>query len=97
MQQYFIHIYVTAHRCAGGLKIKLDLWSDSQRHRHFVGFFNVPVQAPALVQPFYSYSEKLPISVPFYDVHSDTYVAMEQEAQGATIAHLCRVSTSVLS
>ena len=28
-------IYVTAHRCAGGLK-KLDLRSGSQRHRHFV-------------------------------------------------------------
>ena len=38
-------IYVTAHRCAGGLK-KLDLRSGSQRHRHFVGFFNVLVQAP---------------------------------------------------
>ena len=36
-------IYVTAHRCAGGLKKKLDLRSGSQRHRHFVGFFNVPV------------------------------------------------------
>ena len=33
-------IYVTAHRCTGGLK-KLDLRSGSQRHRHFVGFFNV--------------------------------------------------------
>ena len=31
-------IYVTAHRCAGGLKKKLDLRSGSQRHRHFVGF-----------------------------------------------------------
>ena len=29
-------IYVTARRCAGGLK-KLDLRSGSQRHRHFVG------------------------------------------------------------
>ena len=38
-------IYVTAHTCAGGLK-KLDLRSGSQRHRHFVGFFNVPVLAP---------------------------------------------------
>ena len=39
-------IYVTAHRCAGGLKKKLDLRSDSKRHRHSVGFFNVPVLAP---------------------------------------------------
>ena len=29
------------YRCAGGLK-KLDLRSGPQRHRHFVGFFNVP-------------------------------------------------------
>ena len=34
---------VTAHRCAGGLEKKLDLRSGSQRHRHIVGFFNVPV------------------------------------------------------
>ena len=32
---------------------KLDLRSGSQRHRHFVGFFNVPVQAPTRDQPFY--------------------------------------------
>ena len=46
-------IYATAHtcRCAGGLK-KFDLRSGSQRHRHFVGFFNVPVQAPTRGQPF---------------------------------------------
>ena len=31
------------HRCAGGLKKKLYLRSGSQRHRHFAGFFNVPV------------------------------------------------------
>ena len=47
-------IYVTAHRCAGGLKKKLDLRSGSQRHRHFVGFFNVPVLAPTREQPFYT-------------------------------------------
>ena len=46
-------IYVTAHRCAGGLK-KFDLRSGSQRHRHFVGFFNVPVLAPTRDQPFYT-------------------------------------------
>ena len=38
-------IYVTAHRCAGGLKKKYDLRSGSQRQRHFAGFFNVPVLA----------------------------------------------------
>ena len=47
-------IYVTAHRCAGGLKKELDLRSGSQRHRHFVGFFNVPVLAPTRDQPFYT-------------------------------------------
>ena len=47
-------IYVTAHRCAGGRKKKLDLRSDSQRHRHFVGFFNVPVLAPTRDHPFYT-------------------------------------------
>ena len=47
-------IYVTAHRCTGGLKKKLDLRSRSQRHRHFVGFFNVPVQAPTRDHPFYT-------------------------------------------
>ena len=52
-------IYVTAHRCAGGLK-KFDLRSGSQRHRHFVGFFNVPAQPPTPGQLFYGYSEKPP-------------------------------------
>ena len=47
-------IYVTAHRCASGLKKKLNLRSGSQRHRHFVGFFNVPVQAPTRGYPFYT-------------------------------------------
>ena len=47
-------IYVTAHRCTGGLKKKLYQRSGSQRHRHFVGFFNVPVLAPTRDQPFYT-------------------------------------------
>ena len=46
-------IYVTAHRCTGGLK-KLNLLSGSQRHRHFVWFFNVPVHAPTQGHPFYT-------------------------------------------
>ena len=36
-------IYVTAQRCAGGLK-ELDLRSGSQHDKHIVGFFNVQVQ-----------------------------------------------------
>ena len=51
-------IHVTAHTCcwcSGGRKKKyLDLRSGSQRHRHFVGFFNVPVQAPIRDHPFYT-------------------------------------------
>ena len=47
-------IHVTAHRCAGGLKKKLYLRSGSQRHRHFVGLFNVPVLARTRDQPFYT-------------------------------------------
>ena len=60
--------YVTAYRCVGGLKKKLDLRSGSQRQRHFVGFFNVPVQAPTRGHPFlHGYLEKPPHLVAFYD------------------------------
>ena len=41
------------------------------RYRHFVGFFNVPVQAPTRDPPFYGYSEKPPHLVAFYDTHGD--------------------------
>ena len=41
----FIYSYVTAHRCAGGLKKNLDLRS-APNAIHLVGFFNVPFQAP---------------------------------------------------
>ena len=58
-------IYMTAHRCAGEMKKKFDLRSGSQRHRHFVGFFNVPVKAPTTF--VYGYSEKTPHLVAFYD------------------------------
>ena len=46
-------IYVTAHRCEGGLK-KLDLRSGSQHNTHFVWFFNVTVEAPTRAHPFYT-------------------------------------------
>ena len=49
---------MAALNCAGGLK-KFDLRSGSKRHRHFVGLFNVPVQAPTRGQSFYGFSEKL--------------------------------------
>ena len=60
-------IYVTAYRCADGLK--LDLRSGSQRNRHLVGFFNVPVHGSTDTgRPFlYGYSEKPPNLVAFYD------------------------------
>ena len=64
-------IYVTAHRCAGGLK-KLDLRSGSQRHRHFVGFFNVPVLAPTRDHPFYMVIPTHRHLVAFYDHAGDT-------------------------
>ena len=60
-------IHVTAHRCAGGLKKKLDLRSGFQRHRLFVGFFNVPVQAPIRDQPFYTV---IPTHRPYFCHHS---------------------------
>ena len=45
-------LYMWRHRCADGPKKKLYLRSGSQRHRHFVGFFNMPVQAPTRGHPF---------------------------------------------
>ena len=45
MQRYF-SIYVTAHRCTGGFKMKLNVRSGSQRQRHFVGFsLQAPIRA----------------------------------------------------
>ena len=58
-------IYVTAHRCAGVMK-KLDLWSGSQRHRNFVGFFKVPVQAPTQDQSFYTLMVHIPLYTFFF-------------------------------
>ena len=53
---------MTAHTCAGGLNLR----SGSQRHRHFVGFFNVPVQALTRGQPFYTVIPRnCPIQSPF--------------------------------
>ena len=36
-------LYMWRHICEGGLKKKLYIRSGSQHHRHFAGFFNVPV------------------------------------------------------
>ena len=48
---------MTANRCAVGLKKKLGLRSGSQRHRHFVGFFNVPVQATTRGQQLVAFDD----------------------------------------
>ena len=63
----FSVIYVTAHRCSGGLKKKFGIQSGSQRHGHFVGFFNVPVQAPIRNQPFYTFIPRNRPLIAFYD------------------------------
>ena len=42
------------------------------RQRHFVGFFNVPVQVPPGGHPLYGYSEKPDSN----DVQLATYLAM---------------------
>ena len=44
------NVYVKTHRCAGGLKKKLDIQSGSQRHRHFVGWLFCV--ALAIFQPY---------------------------------------------
>ena len=41
-------------------------------HRHFVGFFNVPVQATTRGQPSTVIPRNRPNSVAFYDAHGDT-------------------------
>ena len=42
-QATILQSYMWRHRCAGGLVKELYLRSGSQRHTHFVGFFNVSV------------------------------------------------------
>ena len=50
------HMHVdTTHRCAGKLK-KLDIRLGSNT-RHFVGFFDVPIQPSTRGQPLHNYSE----------------------------------------
>ena len=64
-------VYVTAHRCAGGLQ-KLDLLSGSQCHRHFVGLFKLSTLALTRAILFTTIPRKRPISVAFYEAHGDT-------------------------
>ena len=64
-------ILVTVYRCTGGLK-KLDLRSGSPRYNYFVGFVNVPFQAPTRDHPFMVIPRNHPLSVAFFDSHGDT-------------------------
>ena len=70
---------MTAHRCAGGLKKKLNLRPGSQRHSHFEGFFYVPVQAPTKATLLTVIPRNHPISVAFYDAYGDTEDLLQQE------------------
>ena len=53
-------IYLTAHRCAGGLKKLVRPTVGLPTPNTFRRFFNVPVQASTRGHPFYGYSEKPP-------------------------------------
>ena len=64
-------IYITAHRCTGGLK-KLDLQSGSQRYRHFVGSLTCPSKHRHGANLFMVIPRNRPILVAFYDTHGDT-------------------------
>ena len=73
---------MTAHRCAGGLK-KFDLWLGSQRHRHFVGFFNVPFQAPTRNQHslrIQLFRKTAPYQAPF-----TTHMGIRRTSQGVSL------------
>ena len=64
-------IYVTAHRCAGGLKKKLEPTVGLPRHGHFVGFLTCPSKhryRPNLIAVI---PRNRPISVAFHDTHGD--------------------------
>ena len=59
--------YMWRHRCAGRLK-KLYLMSGSQHHRHFAGFFNVPILHQCQTTLFIRwFRHTAPFSGPFYD------------------------------
>ena len=63
MQWYFSHF------CACGLKKKLYLRSSSKRHRHFTGFFNLPVLHRHGITFLYGDCDTPPHLVAFYDTH----------------------------
>ena len=87
--------YMWQHRCAGGLKLYLR--SGSQRHRHFVGFFNVPVQAPTRGQLFYRYSEKSPHLVAFYETPGIRRTYSHLNLPGCPRGHSCMTKKYMLA
>ena len=85
-------LYMCRHRCAGGLKkLYLHVQCDSQRHRHVVGFFNVPVQAPTRGHPFYTVIPRnRPHVVAFYDTlgirRTDSHLKPPASPRGQVIS-----------
>ena len=50
----YLHYLLTDPRMCKRTEEEVDLRLVSHRHRHFVWFFNVPVQAPTRGQPIYT-------------------------------------------
>ena len=78
-------IYLTAHRCAGGLRKKLYQQLSSQHHRHFVVFFKAPVQAQTRDQPFYTvFRETIPFGclLPHAGNKEDTFSDLTPGSSG---------------
>ena len=67
IQRYFSYIYVTAQMCrrTEAEEIGPTVGLPTPSYRHFVGFFNVPVQAPTRGYPLDGYFEKPPHLVAF--------------------------------
>ena len=72
MQRYLSYICDSTYIYAGRLKKRWDLRWGFNRHRHFVVFFNVSVQAPTRGLSFYGYSDKLLHFSRIYDALGDT-------------------------
>ena len=53
------------HSCSGRQKKKLNIRSVSQRHRHFIGFFNMPIPAPTRATLLWLFRENAPFQLPF--------------------------------
>ena len=74
-------------RYAGGLKKKVGSTVGLPRHRHFVGFFNVPAQAPTRHGP--PIQRNRPISsVAFHDAHGGTEDLFSSYTPGSPRGHV---------